>query len=25
DVAFIPGHGPTGTIGQERLSNPFLQ
>ncbi|MGX7707527.1 MBL fold metallo-hydrolase [Methylobacterium sp. Gmos1] len=25
DVAFIPGHGPTGTIGQERLSNMFLQ
>ena len=25
DVAFIPGHGPTSTIGQERLSNPFLR
>jgi hydroxyacylglutathione hydrolase len=25
DVAFIPGHGPTGTLGEERASNPFLQ
>jgi glyoxylase-like metal-dependent hydrolase (beta-lactamase superfamily II) len=25
DVAFICGHGPTGTIGQERRTNPFLQ
>lgn len=25
DVAFVPGHGPTGTIGQERLGNPFLR
>ncbi|WP_342152935.1 MBL fold metallo-hydrolase [Methylorubrum sp. SB2] len=25
DVAFIPGHGPTGTLGQERQANPFLQ
>ncbi|MER2266015.1 MBL fold metallo-hydrolase [Methylobacterium oxalidis] len=25
DVAFIPGHGPTGTLGEERLTNPFLQ
>ncbi len=25
DVAFICGHGPTSTIGQERLTNPFLQ
>ncbi len=25
DVAFIPGHGPTGTLGEERVSNPFLQ
>ena len=25
DVAFIPGHGPTGTLGQERQTNPFLQ
>jgi hydroxyacylglutathione hydrolase len=24
DVAFICGHGPTGTIGQERRTNPFL-
>jgi hydroxyacylglutathione hydrolase len=24
DVAFIPGHGGTSTIGQERQSNPFL-
>ena len=25
DVVFIPGHGPTGTLGQERQTNPFLQ
>ncbi|MGU3402432.1 MBL fold metallo-hydrolase [Methylobacterium brachiatum] len=25
DIAFIPGHGPTGTLGEERVSNPFLQ
>ena len=25
DVAFICGHGPTSTIGQERQTNPFLQ
>lgn len=25
DVAFICGHGPTGTIGQERATNPFLR
>ena len=25
DVAFICGHGPTSTIGRERLNNPFLQ
>jgi hydroxyacylglutathione hydrolase len=25
DLAFICGHGPTSTIGQERVSNPFLQ
>ncbi|MBX6425103.1 MAG: MBL fold metallo-hydrolase [Variibacter sp.] len=25
DVAFICGHGPTSTIGQERLTNPFLR
>jgi glyoxylase-like metal-dependent hydrolase (beta-lactamase superfamily II) len=24
DIAFIPGHGPTSTFGQERISNPFL-
>jgi glyoxylase-like metal-dependent hydrolase (beta-lactamase superfamily II) len=24
DVRFIPGHGPTGTLGQERRSNPFV-
>jgi glyoxylase-like metal-dependent hydrolase (beta-lactamase superfamily II) len=25
DVTFICGHGPTSTIGQERMTNPFLQ
>ena len=25
DVAFICGHGPASTIGQERATNPFLQ
>jgi len=25
DVAFIPGHGPTGMLGEERRTNPFLQ
>ncbi len=25
DISFIPGHGPTGTLGEERVSNPFLQ
>lgn len=25
DVAFICGHGPTSTIGEERQTNPFLQ
>ena len=25
DVIVYPGHGPTTTIGRERLSNPFLQ
>jgi hydroxyacylglutathione hydrolase len=25
DVSFICGHGPGSTIGQERVSNPFLQ
>jgi hydroxyacylglutathione hydrolase len=24
DVAFLPGHGPASTIGEERQSNPFL-
>lgn len=24
DVRFIPGHGPVGTLGQERQSNPFV-
>jgi glyoxylase-like metal-dependent hydrolase (beta-lactamase superfamily II) len=24
DIAFICGHGPTSTIGQERVSNPYL-
>ena len=25
DVTFIPGHGPAGTLGEERRTNPFLQ
>ena len=25
DVAFICGHGPASTIGEERRSNPFLR
>ena len=25
DTTFLPGHGPTSTIGQQRRSNPFLQ
>jgi hydroxyacylglutathione hydrolase len=25
DIAFICGHGPTGTFGEERQTNPFLQ
>ncbi len=25
DVAFVCGHGPTSTIGQERAANPFLR
>jgi len=25
DVASIPGHGPTGVLGEERETNPFLQ
>jgi glyoxylase-like metal-dependent hydrolase (beta-lactamase superfamily II) len=24
DVQFIPGHGPTSTIGAERRTNPFV-
>ncbi|MFT5288953.1 MAG: hydroxyacylglutathione hydrolase [Planctomycetota bacterium] len=24
DVTFLPGHGPTSTLGEERRSNPFL-
>jgi glyoxylase-like metal-dependent hydrolase (beta-lactamase superfamily II) len=24
DIAFVPGHGPTSTFGQERRSNPFV-
>lgn len=24
DITFIPGHGPTSTLGQERRSNPFV-
>lgn len=24
EVQFIPGHGPMGTIGEERVSNPFV-
>ncbi len=24
DVAFVPGHGPMSTLGQERVSNPFV-
>ena len=24
DVAFVPGHGPTSTFGQERRGNPFV-
>ena len=24
DVMFLPGHGPHGTIGDERLTNPFV-
>ncbi len=24
EVVFIPGHGPTSTFGEERLSNPFV-
>ncbi|RRZ92831.1 MBL fold metallo-hydrolase [Erwinia sp. 198] len=25
DVTFLPGHGPSSTLGRERISNPFLQ
>lgn len=24
DVTFVPGHGPTSTFGQERMTNPFV-
>jgi hydroxyacylglutathione hydrolase len=24
DVTFVPGHGPTSTFGQERVTNPFV-
>jgi glyoxylase-like metal-dependent hydrolase (beta-lactamase superfamily II) len=24
DITFIPGHGPTSTLGQERRTNPFV-
>lgn len=24
DVTFIPGHGPTSTLGEERVNNPFI-
>lgn len=24
EVAFIPGHGPMSTLGQERATNPFV-
>ena len=24
DVTFVPGHGPTSTLGEERRTNPFL-
>ncbi len=24
DVTFIPGHGPTSTLGEERRTNPFV-
>ncbi len=25
DIAFVPGHGPMGTFGEERLHNPFVR
>ena len=24
DVGFVPGHGPTSTMGRERIENPFV-
>ena len=24
EVTFVPGHGPTSTLGEERRTNPFL-
>ncbi|MFZ9161785.1 MAG: MBL fold metallo-hydrolase, partial [Burkholderiaceae bacterium] len=24
DIAFVPGHGPMSTFGEERVSNPFV-
>lgn len=24
DITFVPGHGPTGTLGEERRTNPFV-
>jgi glyoxylase-like metal-dependent hydrolase (beta-lactamase superfamily II) len=24
DMAFVPGHGPMSTFGQERRTNPFV-
>jgi hydroxyacylglutathione hydrolase len=24
DITFIPGHGPSSTIGRERRSNPYV-
>jgi hydroxyacylglutathione hydrolase len=24
DVTFVPGHGPTSTLGHERRTNPFV-
>ncbi|GAB7259812.1 hypothetical protein DaDZ19_14790 [Dickeya ananatis] len=25
DIAFIPGHGPMSTFGEERRTNPFVR
>jgi glyoxylase-like metal-dependent hydrolase (beta-lactamase superfamily II) len=25
DLSFLPGHGPASTVGEERVSNPFLR